>query len=103
MDIQGESPQWNVQVRQKAKGKFKEKGGDNLTINPKAKGDIFMFKSKFQIDEGPIYEGYTNRDPWNGWECPLFTKEVADQIAMEVNDGYSTMTYNKVNDCFIYK
>lgn len=61
-----------------------------------------MEKAKFYIAEGPQYDGYTDGSLWNGWECPLFTKEVADQIAMEVNDGYSTMTYNKVNDCFIY-
>lgn len=41
-----------------------------------------MFKSKFQIDDGPIYEGYTNGNHWNGWACPYFTREVADQIAM---------------------
>lgn len=62
-----------------------------------------MEKAKFYIAEGPRYDGYTDGSLWNGWECPWFTKEAADQIAREVNDGYSSMTYNKVNDCFIYK
>lgn len=44
-----------------------------------------MFKGKFQIEDGPIYEGYTNGNHWNGWACPYFTREVADQIAREVN------------------
>jgi hypothetical protein len=44
-----------------------------------------MFKSKFQIEDGPIYEGYTNGNHWNGWACPYFTRQIAEQIAREVN------------------
>lgn len=62
-----------------------------------------MEKAKFYIGDGPIYDGYTNGNHWNGWACPWFTREVADQISREVNDGYSSMVYNKANDCFIYK
>ena len=64
-----------------------------------------MEKAKFYIAEGPIYEGYTNGDHWNGWACPWFIKEVADQIAKEVNADapYCTMHYDKENDAFIYK
>ena len=62
-----------------------------------------MFKSKFQINDGPIYDGYTDRDHWNGWACPYFTREVAEQIAREVNDGDCTMCYDKANDAFVYK
>ena len=64
-----------------------------------------MEKAKFYIAEGPIYEGYTNGDHWNGWACPWFIKEVADQIAKEVNADapYCTMHYDKENDTFIYK
>lgn len=64
-----------------------------------------MFKSKFQIEEGPIYEGYTKGNHWNGWACPYFTKEVADQIAREVNADAPdcTMCYDKANDAFAYK
>ena len=89
--------------RQKANSKRKEVM-PNLNA-PKAKGDMYMFKSKFQIEDGPIYDGYTNGNHWNGWACPWFTKEVADQIAMEVNADapYCTMHYDKVNDAFVYK
>ena len=64
-----------------------------------------MFKSKFQIEDGPIYEGYTNGNHWNGWACPYFTRQIAEQIAREVNADapYCTMHYDKVNDAFIYK
>ena len=64
-----------------------------------------MFKGKFQIEDGPIYNGYTNGNHWNGWACPWFTKEVADKIATEVNADapYCTMHYDKANDAFVYK
>lgn len=62
-----------------------------------------MFKSKFQINDGPMYDGCTDGDHWNGWACPWFTREVAEQIAREVNDGYCTMCYDKANDAFVYK
>lgn len=64
-----------------------------------------MFKSKFQIEDGPIYEGYTKGNHWNGWACPYFTREVADQIAREVNADAPdcTMCYDKANDAFAYK
>lgn len=45
-----------------------------------------MFKGKFQIEDGPIYEGYTNGNHWNGWACPYFTREAADEIAEAENN-----------------
>jgi len=34
----------------------------------------------FSIDGGTVYAGFTSGRRWNGWECPVFTKEVAEQI-----------------------
>lgn len=64
-----------------------------------------MRETKFQIEDGPIYEGYTKGNHWNGWACPYFTREVADQIAREVNADAPdcTMCYDKANDAFAYK
>lgn len=64
-----------------------------------------MFKGKFQIEDGSIYEGYTNGNHWNGWACPYFTRQIAEQIAREVNADAPdcTMCYDKANDAFIYK
>lgn len=39
-----------------------------------------LTKSKFQIEDGPIFEGYTKGDHWNGWECPYFDYDVAKKI-----------------------
>ena len=64
-----------------------------------------MFKSKFQIGNGLIYEGYTDGNHWNGWARPWFTREVAEQIAKEVNtDAPNTeMYYVGLIDAFVYK
>ena len=40
-----------------------------------------MVRGQFQIDGGPIFEGYhVLGQCWNGWEMPHFTREVAEQI-----------------------
>ncbi len=42
---------------------------------------VYMVKGQFQIDDGPIFEGYhVLGQCWNGWEMPYFTREVAEQI-----------------------
>lgn len=46
-----------------------------------------MRKSLFQIDDGPIYIGYTNGDLWNGWATPYFTLEEAQKIQKEFSQG----------------
>lgn len=42
--------------------------------------------ARFVIDglDGP-YAGFTDGSLWNGWACPVFTREVADQIAEDFN------------------
>lgn len=51
-----------------------------------------MNKGTFCLDALPDmqFEGYTVGDTWNGWECPFFTEDVAEDIlrASEAN-GYS--------------
>lgn len=41
---------------------------------------------------------------WNGFECPFFTKEVADNILESVNNYGDTisMFYNSEEDVYIY-
>lgn len=41
---------------------------------------------------------------WNGFECPYFTKEVADKIMESVNKYGDTisMSYDKEEDAYIY-
>lgn len=65
-----------------------------------------MKKSLFTIDSfGAIFEGYTDGQHWNGWACPWFTKEVADEIMRVNNESYCgveyQMRYDEEQDAFI--
>jgi hypothetical protein len=33
----------------------------------------------------PTFVGYTNGRHWNGWECPWFTLEIAEQMFAHIN------------------
>ena len=58
-----------------------------------------MRKTKFNIDNNEnIYEGYTYGDTWNGWACPYFTKEVADQMTKDYEEA---MYYEERLDAYI--
>ena len=39
-----------------------------------------MRKTKFQINEDKVFEGYSADTFWNGWDEPCFTKETAQQV-----------------------
>jgi len=38
-------------------------------------------KAMFSLNDGPDFEGYHWGHRWNGWACPMFTLEVAHEIA----------------------
>ena len=65
-----------------------------------------MKKTLFTIDGiEAVFEGYTDGSHWNGWACPWFTKEVAEQI-MRINNAYYIfgewqMRYDAGKDAFI--
>jgi hypothetical protein len=58
-------------------------------------------KSVFSItDNLEKFEGYTFGELWNGWACPLFTFEVAEQIRLSsVNEDF-VLTYDKNSDTY---
>jgi hypothetical protein len=60
-----------------------------------------MRKALFQINEGPVYIGYTNGDLWNGWATPYFTLEEALKLQNEINrGGGARMLYDSRADKF---
>lgn len=63
-----------------------------------------MRKTRFVIDTNEkTYEGYTDGTLWNGWECPWFTKEVADEMMADLrNEGVET-EYCEKTDSYIIK
>ncbi len=60
-----------------------------------------MRKSLFQINDGPIYMGYTSGARWNGWATPYFTLEEAQKLQAEFSEGAnSAMLYDVNKDEF---
>jgi len=39
-----------------------------------------MKLTKFQINEDPIFEGFSDNSNWNGWKNPYFTLEERENI-----------------------
>ena len=59
-------------------------------------------KTKFVIEDEDGYEGYTFNRDWNGWEMPMFEKEVAMQLMNDVNNIGSSLriSYDEEQDTF---
>ena len=69
--------------------------------------DIFLSvarKTTFVIEDGVPYEGFTFNQYWNGWEMPMFEKEVATQMMNDFNKEADCiqLTYDKEQDAFVY-
>lgn len=63
-------------------------------------------KGQFTIDDETAYEGYTTGETWNGWACPMFTREVAEQITATVKaedwEG-GTVTFDEYLQTFVWE
>jgi len=62
-----------------------------------------MIEMMFEIDGGNKYKGFSQGQRWNGWECPYFPLEVAQQIAKDMSNFSDKLTYDETKDCFTYK
>lgn len=62
-------------------------------------------KTRFAIEDGEIYEGFTFNQYWNGWEMPMFEKEIAEKILKELTDSSDSWQakYDSETDTFIFK
>lgn len=65
-------------------------------------------KTHFEIDsfcvdgKQALFEGYTDDQTWNGWECPRFEKAEADRI-MEAAKGYGqTVLFDEETEVYTY-
>ena len=45
----------------------------------------FLKDGYFDEYDNVSFEGIDLNNKWNGWSCPAFTKEVADEIAFTLN------------------
>lgn len=56
------------------------------------------------LDDGQSYPCFLNGTYWNGWACPMFTEDVAHQIAADINAPPETdlrLGFNPEKDAFI--
>lgn len=50
------------------------------------------------------YQGYTNGETWNGWECPFFTREEAERLATYFRTRWGCdFAYDAARDAYVYK
>lgn len=57
-------------------------------------------KALVHVDEETPVLAYVSDFHWNGWECPVFTKENALRVVENINDP-SFFEYDEVKDVFI--
>ena len=66
-------------------------------------GGMNMRKTRFVIDTNEkTYEGYTDGTLWNGWECPWFTKEVADEMIRDFIKEGGKAKYDLETDSYTF-
>lgn len=58
-------------------------------------------KTRFVIEDGEIYEGFTYNQHWNGWEMPMFEREIAEKILKDCED--LEFKYDNETDTFTFK
>ena len=56
--------------------------------------------ARFSINDGPSFEGFTDGETWNGFAMPMFTKEVALEVAKSMAAGNVVVAYNNETDTF---
>lgn len=66
---------------------------------------MILKKAYFAIDEAieNFYEGYETGKHWNGWSCPLFTKEISKIIAEKFSDETEEIFFDEENNAFVIK
>lgn len=64
-----------------------------------------MVEMLFQIDGSTEYKGFSQGQFWNGWAMPLFTFEVAQELAKDQNavTTEEKLVYDEATDSFIYQ
>lgn len=64
-----------------------------------------MRETKFSIDSlgDRSFDGYTQGETWNGWACPYFTFEQAQQLVRAYEENGLEARYNEVSDAFSFE
>ena len=61
-----------------------------------------VLKRVFYIEDSPLFEGFTEGETWNGWQCPSFTLDIAKNvISMWADDDETSAYYDERLDMFL--
>lgn len=60
-------------------------------------------RGRFVIEDSISFQGFKNGNYWNGWECPVFTKEVSEKILNRFMRKQDEAFYDKEKDAFIVR
>ena len=64
------------------------------------KSDFAKYTVCLDYSDKP-YSAYDTQQLWNGWECPLFTKEVGKELCAAIQEENCKLSYNAEKDCFV--
>jgi hypothetical protein len=64
-----------------------------------------MRETKFSIDllGDRNLDGFTQGETWNGWACPLFTFEQAQQLVKAYEENGLKAWYDEASDAFSFE
>jgi hypothetical protein len=64
-----------------------------------------MRETKFSIDllGDRDFDGYTTGETWNGWACPFFTFEQAQQLVKVYQENGLKAWYDEASDAFSFE
>lgn len=51
-------------------------------------------KGRFSVEGGDSFDGYTTGRVWNGWACPMVTRDVAESVLAKCCDD-DTLTFSQ--------
>lgn len=78
-----------------------------IDTTPLEYADVFFNEARettFGMDGiEKTFKGYTFNQYWNGWDCPYFTKEVADEICKELYTDEFRCYYDPNTDTYYCK
>jgi hypothetical protein len=76
---------------------------DEVEIDERWHEDIELRPIRVTLDHEVAFDGFTYGELWNGFECPYFTKEVADQILEYFKTtGQPNCRYNAEADVYVF-
>ena len=60
-----------------------------------------LIPSEFSLCDRKTYKGFSYGETWNGFACPFFIKDVAEEICADVSTNGCVLSWDSLRGCFI--